>query len=168
MDRLMPRMLLGALLVAVVPLITGASSDGCGGDVTVGSDEPGECVTGDGCMATICADALPQSATCELSQEKQCILTFATVCERDEEGECGWRDSPELAACLADERAPINEGCARSSLDECHSDADCTTGGCGGEVCFNAALSDGASDCDCTAPTSYACGCVSGTCAWFE
>jgi hypothetical protein len=167
MDRLMPRLLLGAVLVAVVPLITGAASDGCGGDVTVGSDEPGECVTGDGCMATICADALPQSADCALRPGDECILWIG-VCERDEEGECGWVQSPEMIACLNDDRVPVNDACAKTSFDECDSDADCTTGGCGGEVCFNPALSDGASDCDCTAPTTYGCGCITGACRWFE
>jgi hypothetical protein len=168
MDRSMPRLFLGALVLAVLPILTGATSEGCGGgDVTVGTDEPGDCWTGTGCAVTVCAEGPPQSVTCKLSQEKECIMWLG-VCERDDEGECGWVQSPEMVACLADERMSVNDGCARSSFDECDSDADCTTGGCGGEVCHNPAVSDGASDCDCTAPTIYGCGCVRGNCTWFE
>lgn len=168
MDRLMPRMLLGAVLVAVVPLITGAASDGCGGgDVTVGTDEPGECWTGTGCAVTVCAEGPPQSVTCELTLEKECIM-WRGICERDEDGECGWRQSEELLACFEDPRMPVLEPCAKITGDTCDSDADCATGGCGGEVCFNPALSDGASDCDCAGPMDYGCGCVRGTCTWFE
>ena len=160
-------MLLGAVLLAVMPLITGADGEGCSsGDATAGGGEPGECVRGTGCADTICSDGPPQAATCVLTLEKECILWLG-ICERDEEGACGWRQSPEMLECLADERLPVSEPCVKNSYDGCSTDADCTIGGCGGDVCFNPAVSDGASDCDCEAPT-YGCGCVRGACVWFE
>jgi hypothetical protein len=64
----------------------------------------------------------------------------------------------------------IAEGmCVRNSLEACTSDADCTSGGCGGELCYNPAFGGGITTCDCTAPTNVTgCGCVAGQCAWYN
>ena len=58
--------------------------------------------------------------------------------------------------------------CIRNADDSCTSDADCKAGGCGGELCYNPKLSNGASDCDCTSPQNTYCGCVKGKCAWWQ
>lgn len=167
MDRMMPRLLLGASLVAVLPLLMGAASNGCGGDVTVGSDDPpqeGECVV-TGCSGQLCADE-ETASDCEWTAAYACYSDFG-VCERDQAGDCGWVESPELVECLADPREPVSEACVRNAGDSCETDDDCTSGGCGGELCFNPAQSSDASDCDCTAP-SLGCGCVDGSCTWFQ
>lgn len=71
------------------------------------------------------------------------------------------------AACAA--RTKVSGGCAKSSDETCSTDADCTSGGCGGELCYNPAFGGGISTCECTAPTSVAgCGCVSGKCSWYK
>jgi len=54
------------------------------------------CVVG-GCSGTVCADESMMS-TCEFRPEHACYR--AAVCERDAAGACGWRKTPELAACL--------------------------------------------------------------------
>lgn len=65
-------------------------------------------------------------------------------------------------------REPASGVCVRNSQDECQTDADCMAGGCGGELCFNPAVSDGITTCDCGAPTNVnGCGCVSGQCTWY-
>jgi hypothetical protein len=66
------------------------------------------------------------------------------------------------------DRTPVEgEMCARDEGHACETDADCATGGCGGELCYNPGLGDGATTCDCTAPAAN-CGCVDGTCAWWR
>lgn len=145
-----------------VPLLTGASGKGCGGDVTVGNDDP--CVV-TGCSGQICADE-EAASTCEWTDAYACYTDYG-ICERDASGACGWRETPELEACLADPRVPAEGQCVRNSDDACASDADCVAGGCGGELCFNPDVSSGVSDCDCEAP-ALGCGCVLGHCTWFE
>ncbi len=208
-----------------VPLLTGASGKGCGGDVTVGNDDPcvvtgcsgqicadeeaastcewtdayacygevgicerdasgvcgwrptqelqdclddptppGDCVV-TGCSGQICSDH-DEASTCEWTDAYACYTDYG-ICERDASGACGWRETPELEACLADPRVPAEGQCVRNSDDACASDADCVAGGCGGELCFNPEVSSGVSDCDCEAP-ALGCGCVLGHCTWFE
>lgn len=221
-----------ALGVAVLslPLLTGADGNGCGGDVTVGSEDPckpggcsgeictddpdlagtcewqdtyacyqqlgvcergsagecgwrvtdelvdcleaggpdpdpGECVVG-GCSGQLCVEE-DLGSTCEWLDEYQCYPDHG-ICERDAAGECGWRDTPELAACLENPRVPVEEQCVRNNGDECVTDEDCVNGGCGGELCYNPAVSSGASDCDCVEPEVVTCGCVLGQCYWYE
>jgi hypothetical protein len=129
--------------------------------------EPEPCVVG-GCSGTLCLDPAdePLGSTCEWSPSYACYDAVG-ICERDASGACGWRDTPELEACLADDRVPTSGACVRSTEDACETDADCVSGGCGGELCFNPAVSSGASTCECTAP-SLGCGCVFGRCTWFE
>lgn len=224
--RPLPRLLAFTTVLAAFPLITGAAGEGCGGDVTVGSDEP--CVVG-GCSSELCGDeelasdcawsdtyaCYQQLGTCERAEDgvcgwrptaelqacldnggpdpAPCVITGCSgqlcadedtpstcewtdayacygdygVCERDEAGACGWRQTEELIECLADPRVPVEEACVKNNGDACTNDADCISGGCGGELCFNPAVSEGGSTCECTMP-SLGCGCVQGVCTWFE
>ena len=69
------------------------------------------------------------------------------------------------AAC-EEERVAVTEGvCSR--LDACESDNDCTWGGCGFGICFNAEVDAPDETCDCEKPTQYSCGCVEGQCTWW-
>ena len=58
--------------------------------------------------------------------------------------------------------------CIKNSFDSCTTDADCMSGGCGGELCYNPAFGGGASTCECVKPTGVGCGCVNGKCAWWN
>ena len=77
-----------------------------------------------------------------------------------------YTSSEELLGCLENPRTPLEGTCVRNE-GACESDADCTSGGCGGELCFNPALSEGVTTCECTAPAG-GCGCINGQCAWYE
>ena len=71
--------------------------------------------------------------------------------------------------CGEAERVPASGMCVKNSNDECQTDSDCTAGGCGGELCFNPAVSNGISTCECTTPTNVeGCGCVNGSCSWYN
>ncbi|MBN1653672.1 MAG: hypothetical protein JXA30_07840 [Deltaproteobacteria bacterium] len=65
-------------------------------------------------------------------------------------------------------RVPVTQRCARSSGARCDSDADCSEGGCGGELCYNPAYGEIMTTCDCTAPINLKCGCVNGVCVWWS
>ncbi len=68
-----------------------------------------------------------------------------------------------------DEREPATGWCVRNSGDTCSTDADCTAGGCGGELCYNPAVGSGISTCDCSTPTNVSgCGCLAGKCSWYK
>ncbi|WP_437996668.1 hypothetical protein WMF26_37605 [Sorangium sp. So ce185] len=120
------RLVVGMLLL-FVPLLTGAKGKGCqgpgdGGPGDGGSagGEPGDCRP-TGCSGQICADAGDEVVTtCEWREEYACFDKFG-VCERGASGECGWRETPELEACLGGgEPAP------------------CVVGGCSGQLCVEA------------------------------
>ncbi len=117
----------------------------------------------DGC--SICACAEPAKNSCELScgspsADKSCYCDKA--CEKY--GDCC---SDYKQFC--DVREPASGACIKNSNNPCSSDLDCTSGGCGGELCFNPAVSSGISTCECTAPTSVqGCGCVAGKCTWYN
>jgi hypothetical protein len=51
-----------------------------------------------GCSGQICADA-NRISTCEMRPEYACYQ--AATCERGADGQCGFRQTPQLAACLA-------------------------------------------------------------------
>ena len=72
-------------------------------------------------------------------------------------------------AFCADDREPASGMCVKNSGDACSTDADCVSGGCGGELCYNPAMGGGISTCECTTPTDVAgCGCVDGQCSWYN
>ena len=65
----------------------------------------------------------------------------------------------------------IEDFCGSSTEAACMTDADCTTGGCGGEICQGATEEPVITTCDyrtCKDTSRYAlaCGCVEGQCAW--
>ncbi|MFO0555947.1 MAG: hypothetical protein U0271_46645 [Polyangiaceae bacterium] len=125
--------------------------------------DPAPCVV-TGCSGEVCADA-EQPSDCEWLDEYACYSDVG-VCERDASGVCGWRQTQELLDCLANPRTPISGACVRSQ-DSCTTDSDCVAGGCGGELCFNPAESEGISTCDCEGAPGT-CGCINGKCSWYQ
>lgn len=144
---------------------TNTGSDGSTG---VGGSTKSGCVVG-GCSGQICAEGDgPIGSTCEWTDVYACYQALG-VCERDAMGQCGWKQTPELVACVdAGGRLPASGQCVRNAGDACASDFDCQVGGCGGELCYSPAKSSGISTCDCTTPTGPSCGCVDGVCQWWN
>ena len=70
------------------------TSDGTPGD---GAPAPAACIK-TGCGGTLCTDQ-DMMSTCEYRPEHACYQD--AVCERQSDGTCGWTETPELAACLA-------------------------------------------------------------------
>lgn len=58
----------------------------------------GGCFIG-GCNSEICSDQEGMMSTCEYRPEYACYET--AQCGRGEGGACGWRQTPELTACLS-------------------------------------------------------------------
>jgi eight-cysteine-cluster-containing protein len=59
----------------------------------------GACIT-TGCSGIVCAEPGKEvMTTCEYKAEYGCYKT--AKCERQANGSCGWTESPELTACLA-------------------------------------------------------------------
>lgn len=59
---------------------------------------PAKCYIG-GCSAQLCTDQPDAMSTCEYKESYACYKT--AVCERQTNGQCGWTQTPQLAACLA-------------------------------------------------------------------
>ena len=57
----------------------------------------GGCYIG-GCSSQICSDQPDVVTSCEYKSEYTCYQT--AVCERQVEGGCGWRQSPDVGSCL--------------------------------------------------------------------
>lgn len=70
-------------------------SDDCGCGCTVA---PKAACKPSGCSGQICSDR-DMITTCEFRPEYACYAK--ATCERNAEGACAWRDTPELKACLA-------------------------------------------------------------------
>jgi hypothetical protein len=56
-----------------------------------------ECFVG-GCSNQLCTDKKDMPSTCEYSSSYACYLS--AECKRQENGRCGWTDTPELRTCL--------------------------------------------------------------------
>ncbi|WP_437781666.1 hypothetical protein [Sorangium sp. So ce1097] len=85
--------------------------------------KPGRCRP-TGCSGQVCADQTVYT-TCEWREEYACYGDHG-ICERDASGQCGWRQTPELVACLGgggEEVPPVGE------LKRC------VVTGCSGQVC---------------------------------
>ncbi len=83
-------------------------------------------------------------------------------------GDC-CSDITEQCEAVEPVRVPAAGMCIKNSEDFCETDADCNSGGCGGELCFNPALSSGISTCECgPVTTTSGCGCVNNSCNWFN
>jgi hypothetical protein len=156
-----------------VPVLAGIPLMACGGAlVDGGGDDADACVVG-GCSGQLCVEPGPDGAsTCEWREEYACFKDHG-VCERGADNKCGWRQTQALQDCItaannpSGTRTPVSGQCIRNSPDTCTTDADCTTGGCGGEVCHGVA-NPANSTCDCTAPQGISCGCVEGKCSWWQ
>lgn len=53
-----------------------------------------------GCSSQLCSDTPGMASTCEYHESYACYRT--ATCERQASGECGWTQTAELAACIAD------------------------------------------------------------------
>jgi eight-cysteine-cluster-containing protein len=166
------RVMMIVSLVAV-PFLIGAEAIGCGGGEVTGGGGEG-CVVG-GCSSQLCIEPGNDGiSTCEWNEAYACYQQQG-ICERNSNNECGWRQTQALQDCIAAAsnpnpmpiRTPVLGPCIRNQPDACTSDADCTTGGCGGEVCHGVG-NDVTSTCDCTAPQGISCGCVNGSCSWWQ
>lgn len=155
-------------------LMMGTSSVACGGvNVDGGGNNDAECVVG-GCSGQLCVEAGGNDgvSTCEWREEYACYQQHG-VCERGADNQCGWRATQALQDCVTAAnnpmmtRTPASGACIRNSTDACSADADCATGGCGGELCEGKG-NGGATTCECTAPQGVSCGCVNGTCSWWQ
>jgi hypothetical protein len=95
-----PRMLRTFALALLLAACGSKSSPAPGGN---GSDTTppagGECIKG-GCSGTVCTEpGNDVVTTCEYKAEYACYQT--AKCERQADSKCGWTQSPELTACLA-------------------------------------------------------------------
>jgi len=61
------------------------------------SSSQGGCYIG-GCSGQICSDQKDVDSTCEYKEEYACYKT--ATCARQTNGQCGWMQTPALAACL--------------------------------------------------------------------
>lgn len=113
------------------------------------------------CLALVDQCPSPSDSCMNPTNHQEC-LDIAKTCD----GQLAILEScPLQFAC--EPRQPVTEACVKNAGDACTTDADCTSGGCGGEVCYNPAISDGISTCEC-GPAPYSCGCVNGTCSWWQ
>ncbi len=85
------------------------------------SPEPGECRR-TGCSGQICADE-DIATTCEVLPGDACYADHG-ICGRQDDGECGWMETAELEACLADPEP-----------DPEPDPGECRRTGCSGEIC---------------------------------
>ncbi|WP_437820044.1 hypothetical protein [Sorangium sp. So ce1078] len=127
-----------SVLLLCVPALTGADESGCGRPAPA-LDELGapgveeaagpvlrrRCVV-TGCSGQVCASE-HVATTCEWREEYACYGEHG-ICERDASGQCGWRDTPELEACL--EGGGALRGAAAGG-----GPTACVVTGCSGQVC---------------------------------
>jgi len=121
-----------------------------------------------------CCGAAPPPATCEaiggICMSDTMDVGFGANCEElgrpTLQGSC---EAFNQTCCgAATDRTPVEGLCIKNSGDTCATDDDCVSGGCGGELCFNPAVSGGASTCECGEPQVTGCGCVAGRCTWYD
>lgn len=83
----------GAALFALVPWLAGASGDGCGFSGR-------GCFVG-GCSGQLCLDEGSDGvSSCEWTDVYACYQQLG-ICERGDDDACSWRQTPELASCIA-------------------------------------------------------------------
>jgi hypothetical protein len=90
----------------IVPAIGFALAFGCalagcnggGRETNSGAVEVGPCYVG-GCSSELCTDQENVSSPCIYKPEFACY--HAAVCEPQQDGACGWTQTPELASCVA-------------------------------------------------------------------
>jgi hypothetical protein len=115
----------------------------------------------------ICIDEPEPAATCQ----DQCGGKGADgSCYCDEActyyGDC----CDDYEEACNDDRVPASGSCVKNGGETCTTDADCVVGGCGGALCYNPAFGGGFSTCECAGPGApvAGCGCVQGTCTWYN
>ncbi|MCP4447992.1 MAG: hypothetical protein GY811_22055 [Myxococcales bacterium] len=123
----------------------------------------------DGCEICACNDPIGPVDSCEGSCGEQ---SASGSCWCDDEcagyGDCCGDIEDQ---CSEAERVPAAGMCVKNSNDECQTDDDCNIGGCGGALCFNPDVSSGIiSTCECAGPgvAVSGCGCVEGSCSWYN
>ncbi|HNS99026.1 MAG TPA: hypothetical protein PLJ27_18495 [Polyangiaceae bacterium] len=126
---------------------------------------------------TCCSAPSSSNPTCE-EMGGTCLsdpmdVGFGAKCEQLGRVTMSGRCEAINQTCCSDkkERTPVEEHCIRNAGDSCEADADCQTGGCGGELCYNPAFEGGISTCDCAEPQPplvAGCGCVDGVCSWYK
>jgi hypothetical protein len=179
-------------VVCAIACQYGFKKDAAGCNLCQCEDAPPKCTTPNpqGCTNTGC----PSGQTCDVTvgcAPSTCgcdATTGGWICTADCSGGTCVPDTgacPPVACALACQYgfkknaagceicdcnpAPATGQCVRNSNDTCKTDADCRSGGCGGELCYNPAVSQGITTCDCTAPTGVGgCGCVAGSCTWWK
>jgi len=146
----------------------------CGGLLGLQCDEGDYCDYDE--TQTVCgaADGMgtckpkPEACSYELNEVCGCdSVTYGNSCFANLAGV----DVASEGACdQGDDREVATGQCVRSRPDSCETDADCNTGGCGGELCHNPEAGPGVTTCDCFGPGEPVggCGCVNGTCAWYK
>jgi len=90
-----------ALAIAILLAACGGKSKPTTDGTGTGSAPPpaGACVVG-GCSGTICSEpGNDVITTCEYKAEYACYK--AAACAKQADGKCGWTQSAELTACLA-------------------------------------------------------------------
>ncbi|MEM7608287.1 MAG: hypothetical protein AAF411_23275, partial [Myxococcota bacterium] len=90
-----------------------------------------------GCSGQICADG-DLASTCEFLPEYACYQDLG-ICERQDDGACGWTETPELSECLNDPVPKPEPG-------------ECRRTGCSGELCAGEDLASA-----CIALPEFAC-----------
>ncbi|KYG04417.1 hypothetical protein BE21_04010 [Sorangium cellulosum] len=129
-----------SVLLLCAPLLAGANDDGCSQAVpeldgvdsapaelvsaAAGGIKPGRCRP-TGCSGQVCADQTVYT-TCEWREEYACYGDYG-ICERDASGQCGWRQTPELTACL--------DGGGVLEAAPGGGPGPCVVTGCSGQVC---------------------------------
>lgn len=75
-----------------------AGCNGGGRQASSGAIEVEPCHVG-GCSYELCAEQVGMTSVCMFKPEYDCYKT--AVCESQENGGCGWTQTPELTSCLA-------------------------------------------------------------------
>jgi hypothetical protein len=94
----------GLIVAGYRTTVSGPGGDGKARSVTQfwfkATNEPAaaQCFVG-GCSGQVCSDQEGVITTCEFRPEYACYHT--ATCEVQGDGTCGWTETPELAACLA-------------------------------------------------------------------
>ncbi|WP_437735025.1 hypothetical protein [Sorangium sp. So ce1335] len=121
-----------SVLLLCAPLLVGACGE-AGPEIGAVDSASAELVSADGrikpgrcrptgCSGQVCADQVVYT-TCEWREEYACYGDHG-ICERDASGQCGWRQTPELTACLGGGEAPPGGDLG-----------SCVVTGCSGQVC---------------------------------
>jgi hypothetical protein len=93
----------GLIVAGTLYEVTGPGGKGRGRKVTSfylrATDDAGGCHVS-GCSSHVCSDRADVITTCEWRPEYACY--GEATCERQADGACGWTETDELRACLAD------------------------------------------------------------------